>query len=331
MLALGLSMGTPAEAARGKGKAAGKGEPERFTVPESRHVQIGVDLEGGPSFQVFGEGRRVVFALSRRQPLRFAVSSYRSAGSVTQERIAASFGELGGIALEFRPGRVQRKPAGRNCEGGPTVITHGVYVGRLRFLSEDGSVDIDVRRVKGTQTVTSRLRCTIAGLLFSRKKGAQGKGGKPGAGLPGLGEFDDVAFTVGNCDSMSLSVSQPRRRFKPGTRVETSISAIKSERLGKVRVVRLLVGAYDETAFGYAPDLSSATVEPTWLFTGSGAYARDPTTGAGTWTGDLAVQFPGKEVPLVVPGLQAELTKIQSFKQAIEALFGPRCPRLQAP
>jgi hypothetical protein len=61
------------------------------------------------------------------------------------------------------------------------------------------------------------------------------------------------------------------------------------------------------SAFRYDPDLRTATLSPPAPFSGSATLARSRNSVPPTWTGHLAIEFPGREVALAGPGMNVHL------------------------
>ena len=107
----------------------------------------------GYTVTVVGEGDIVVVEVSRPLPhgkrnlleemlgFKQSVTAYVARGTVTEHRIAASFGKFGNIDVRFRPKRrVLESRRRRHCRRGDRSTGRlGVFVGGVRFSGEGGS------------------------------------------------------------------------------------------------------------------------------------------------------------------------------------------------
>ncbi len=79
--------------------------------------------------------------------------------------------------------------------------------------------------------------------------------------------------------------------------------------VGSLGVFRGVFVHASPATFAFDNALSSAGVTPPPPFSGSGSFQRAP-TGAKSWTGSLAVSFPGApNVPLTDPRFKTQLTR----------------------
>ena len=107
-----------------------------------------------------------------------SLSSYIARREPGDGAIRATFGDLGTIAMRFRPsGAVTYSKPQKGCVGADRyTIHHGVFVGSLRFRGEGGYVSVKAHRVAGesSDSALARLR-----RLPRRRQGPQRRCGRP--------------------------------------------------------------------------------------------------------------------------------------------------------
>jgi hypothetical protein len=80
-----------------------------------------------------------------------------------------------------------------------------------------------------------------------------------------------------------------------------AFTAIVKERIGPLKILRN-VGNGSPSSFAVGPHLRTATVTPPAPFSGSATFQRQGESKSPSWSGSLAVSFPGKpDVPLTGP------------------------------
>jgi hypothetical protein len=224
-----------------------------------------------------------------------AETAYVARGTVTPNRIQASLGKYGKVAMRFRPSRNQAKPR-RSCHHlGRFMVRRGVYVGSVRFTGEDGYLSVRSHRAKGTVSSVAP-RCERGREHSGRRQEraiVTPKGG-PGLELSFLGASRRHAV-----DSASFVAVGFGHRA-------TLFLAMSARSEGGVAVVRFaLTGSKASTAFSIDNALTQAQVSPPRPFLGTGTYRAAP-DGTTTWTGTLSVNFPGAgHFPLVGPPFKA--------------------------
>lgn len=228
-----------------------------------------------------------------------AITAYVTRGTVTSRKIEASFGDLGSVALRFRPARhAGHRHAGRHCRKRHRFARHGVFVGHLRFTGEDRYVAIRAHRAKGWNRQSSQIRCHHhhrRGPRIARRRAVERPaGGSPGPSYAALtAEWRHVVTSTG-----LLAV-----RVGPGTLVV----ALAEESLGRMAKVHYAVSLTNSGALVHDDALTSAKVRPPTPFSGKGLY-RAAADGTRTWTGSLTVDFPGAPgVPLTGPQFETRL------------------------
>ncbi len=206
--------------------------------------------------------------------------------------IEASFGELGRVEMRFRPsGRVSYGPRQRGCHG-PDRFSHrhGVFVGSFEFQGEGGFTAAHADRVKGTVSTPDALHCAHSG---------EAHRSHPGAGPK------RTSFEAGSRSGLVAHyLYASRRGDDPATFVATAY-----ESKGRLGIFRKVLARGPAASFASDSALSFATLEPPPPFSGSG-YLRREASGAKTWSGSLAVSFPGApDVPLAGPAFRTWLAR----------------------
>lgn len=194
-------------------------------------------------------------------------------------RLEIHHGQVIDVSVRFRPRSRRLVPElpHEHCTGRRPVILSGVFVGKIEFHGERGYADLDESGHKGTLERAGRRVCR-------RRHRARGA-----AYVEAPVEQLVAERTEGRSETFFAAISNfptliPHPRW--------SFEATRRERDGPVKITRQ-VGLELETGAtfseGGAP--RSATVEPPPPFAGRAEYRGAP--GSPTWTGSLAVDFPG--------------------------------------
>ncbi len=210
---------------------------------------------------------------------------YSAPATVTASSIQASLGALGEIAVTFHPSGQARTERSK-CGGKPVSFDSGYYEGAIDFHGEEGFTGIDAARAPGDLGFLLDIVCPAI------------SGGSGGAFIPGA----------------ELDIERPGSKLSPHLRVvknrpktrahyEVGISEV-SNGISIERFTGLIAPA---GTFTYDPRVQTATLSPPAPFSGSAQFTRSAKP-ANRWTGDLAVDLPGRAgVTLTGGGLQAKL------------------------
>jgi hypothetical protein len=241
-------------------------------------------------------------------------------GTVTSRRLEADFGALGNLSLRFHPsGRLQLGPPA--CGDARLWRKRGILTGSLTFHGELGYAESAVHRVRGQiesplltpaplQLPLGKNVLTVAALLGCIGKSTGGGGDsrtRSNSGTVGL---------QATASSLSFAAGKPSFLVPPRPDVELSSASAEhavfdaslEESVGRTAIMRGVFATGAESTFGFDPGLTSALLLPPAPFTGSAAFSRG--AGPSTWTGDLAVAFPGTaSVPLTGPSFEAKLAR----------------------
>jgi hypothetical protein len=261
---------------------------------EPGQMQFG--FRTGNGYRIIVEGHRSTVGLSviRSEHDRHdgAATTYFARAILGTRRIRASFGALGSVSMHFEPsGRVVQAQPERGCTGVGGATTHlGVFIGSLRFRGEGGYVSASIHRAKGGLSSPPKPNC--AG---SNETGGEGevsrraKRTELSAGFRrGLGAVYFGASARGN-----------RARYY----------AIAEQGEGQIGIYRVAYATTSPLTFATDGALSFASLSPPYPFSGTGSLQRN-LNGSRTWTGSLAVTFPGDpNVALDGPDFRTRLTR----------------------
>jgi hypothetical protein len=244
--------------------------------------------------QVEGTNTSLTATRDKRGAKTGSLSTYTVRNEAGDGGVKATFGDLGEIAVRFRPvGPITHTRPEEGCHGPDRyTIRHGVFVGSLRFRGEDGYIAVKASRAKGESVSPLALDC--AGSTRSARVPASGAGRKP-------------AFLFEAGHRSGLLAEYFSASHEPGGPVRFFASLEQTE--GAVAILRLAATEGSPRTFATDDALSFATLAPKAPFAGIGSLTRD-TSGARLWNGSLAVSFPGApDVPLTGPMFKTRLTR----------------------
>jgi hypothetical protein len=257
--------------------------------------QFDFQTGSGYTIDVAGVGPDVVIGVSRRHSS--ATTTYIARGVVSPTRLEASFGDLGRIAVRFRPsGRVVRTKPRQHCKGPDRITSRlGAFVGDIRFSGEGGYASADVHRVKGRVSSPMSLRC--ASSVFKHEGGGSDSIG---------GQEQSLKLTLLGAD-WKTALSSTSFAAVAGLGDKALFLADSELSEGSVAIVRRAVAVASARTFSFDTALTLAGVTPPAPFSGTGSFQAGP-DGAKSWTGSLAVSFPGAEnMPLSGPQFKVVL------------------------
>jgi hypothetical protein len=133
---------------------------EELTLPASNGFNITIS-----AFSVFNK----VELLAQRPNEEI---EYLTRGKVTPTSIKASFGQLGGVSLHFRPsGEVRRIRVGKKCAAiRPSVVKahFGTFVGTITFKGEGDYTEVVPGRASGDPGARLSRKLKLACKAFSK-------------------------------------------------------------------------------------------------------------------------------------------------------------------
>lgn len=198
---------------------------------------------------------------------------YRMPAEVTATTIRADLGALGAIDLEFVPG-TETTVVPSPCGGNAIEYAAGAYVGSFRFRGEGGYTAVEAERAPYAPGLLASFVC---GPLVTESEGF-------GPGLPGA-RLTLFSRRQGRTTTLQVNKNSPRAKMR--------FEARTSERRGKVNIDRYVTGGAGAGSFAFARSLRTATLRPPSPFSGGAEFHRNASR-ARRWTGDLAIDFPGR-------------------------------------
>lgn len=206
------------------------------------------------------------------------------------ETVEAALGELGRIAVRFRPSGRRVVSTARQACGRPGRVVRrlGVFVGTISFEGEGGYTTVAATSARGS--VGTPL--------------------PPGCETPGSPSGAAVASSSSPVGSTAadavLRAVDPRTgsRFRaaPGPGGVVFRAWVEERNADGVTVVRRAQAGAPASAFRFNHSLTWAAVTPPAPFSGTARFAAR----AGVrWRGNLRVTFPGLSVPLTGAGFRA--------------------------
>jgi hypothetical protein len=274
LLVLGALLAAPAS-----GWGAERSSLLSFHVPGSHGYRIIVN-SSGPTASV--TATRVKHA-NRNGSL----STYIGRRKPGTNAVRASFGALGSVAMRFHPsGPVTYSKPERGCIGPDRqTIRHGLFVGTLHFRGEGDYTVARAQRVEGKEVNPPSLDCAGSGAPPRRRK---------------IIDFD-AGVRSGLLAQFFFATTD---RVHPA-RFVASIEQTE----GSLAVHRIAVARASPLTFATDNALSFASLTPPAPFSGTGSLQRRA-SGARTWSGSLAVSFPGApDVTLTGPQFKTSLTR----------------------
>jgi hypothetical protein len=291
-------------------------------------------LHASNGYKVYavGEGATGALVVTRgRHPHDTGISAsvYIARARTGRSRFETTFGKLGQLDLRFRPsGRVTYGKRRRHCRGPDRYTTHfGVFVGAARFRGEGGYTAVNAHRVRGKEVTPAVLDCF--GLISGGPRSTiwDALTSPSSMGLTGL----PSAEVISKADLRSRP-SLPHLLGGRGRRTVLQAHwhlAVAAQAFGAVQrghrrpvffagalqtrerlaLIRLAAAVGSPADLLASDSLSTATVTPPAPFSGEGSF-RHADDGTKSWTGSLAVSFPGApDVPLTGPEFEVGLSR----------------------
>jgi hypothetical protein len=249
-------------------------------------------------FSVDGRRGRIYITARRRD----ANVSYVAPAKVTADAIHADLGRIGRVDVT-RHALGGEKTVHPKCLGGAQTYEPATYEGVIEFNGEEGF----------TRVRASRVAVLPAWIVFTA--GACGGGyaeaigsDEPGARLRG------VSFAHGRNLSFQVNKNSPTARVV--------FKASLKERRNGVRIEREVEGVAPGGAFRFGRRLRTASLSPSAPFSGSASLGRSLNSFWPIWTGDLALDFPGRAaVPMAGHDVHVSLVHAR-FKRSSGSTAG---------
>lgn len=238
-------------------------------------------------------------------------------GSLKRGRLSADFGAIGSVAVRFRPrGAARERPPFKGCEGKPARSEAGRWVGKVSLRGEGGYFAVSTGSAAGEIDRTFRLRCHVKHVLPSPRPESLRERIEPEIG----GSLLSILFgTVSSLEAVDTEGGRTvalRAAHASGAGPGAEVEAGAFEYQGRMPVGRTVqdlkspAGTLVTSLPGEFPP--TARLKPAAPFTGEASYlASSPADHS--WTGDLAVRFPGLVVPLAGPPFTSTLCVVSTL------------------
>lgn len=258
-----------------------------------------VSLHGSNGYEidVFGIGRNQIWIVASKDG---ASASYLGRGKVSDGSIAGRFGNLGRVSVRLSPSaRLERLPNPDGCKGRVQTRRNGRFAGVIRFRGERGFTSVRAAGGRGSVYRGYRMVCKSPRRVDS-----------PPRQEPPTTSLSAVSSRYPRAPWFSVFKQEPARKPAFATWEGAQYTARTIERQPGLDVFRQASAAATPATFAVSPLGASpvtATVAPPEPFTGTASYEKQ-LGGAVTWSGDLAIELPGRGVvPLADSTYHAEL------------------------
>jgi hypothetical protein len=230
--------------------------------------------------------------------------SYEVAGRRTEAGLKVRFGQLGSIDVAFEPTKTTLEGPPKGCQGPPSKLSEGFFVGTIEFTGEREYVRIEASRVKGHLNVWKEGEWRCPNHSGPLHRGAARP--KPLATVPAERAKPEVATL--------FAVNQRRHRFFAAYAVRgrsgrgmTAFVGAETEEREKMEIGRSTFTKAAPSAFVFNHAAGTATVRPPQPFSGHGTFKRRPHA-RDLWRSTIQVPLLGAD-PLRVggPGFRAGL------------------------
>ncbi|HEU4738928.1 MAG TPA: hypothetical protein VFS54_07585 [Solirubrobacterales bacterium] len=262
--------------------ASAAAKPGYYVITPS--IFSSIDLRGnhGYGVHIFGLSRKQVWIVVEKGG---ASAAYLWRGRVTENAIEAKLGKFGRVSVQLRPGSRSEVEEGQaDCKGRPGIRREGRFAGVIRFRGENGFTSVDVKGARGTTYRGFRLVC-------KRREVKE-----PEYERPPTTSLSAVSGRYPRAPWFSVFKQEPARRAAFPYLEEAQYTAHTTEPRPGLGVVRSASVTAEPETFAVSPPgttPATATVAPPAPFSGTASYEKQP-GGAVTWSGDLAVELPGR-------------------------------------
>lgn len=278
--------------------ASAAAKPGYYVVEPSIFSSIDLPGSNGYRVQIFGVSRRQVWILVEKGG---ASAAYLWRGRVTENAIEAELGKLGRVSVQLQPGsssEAEQRQAG--CKGKPGVRREGRFAGVIGFRGEKNFTSVDVESARGTVFRSFRMVC-------KRPVGTE-----PRYKPPPTTSLSAVSSRYPRAPWFSVFKQEPARKAGRPYLKEAQYTAHTTERDPGMGVVRSASVTAEPETFAVSPlgtTPATASVAPPAPFSGTASYEKT-SDGKGIWSGDLAVELPGRgTLSLTDPTYRAELCR----------------------
>jgi hypothetical protein len=289
LVLLSAVVAKPAFADKGGAPAHGKIEVEpRF------------QLAGSHGYRILVSARQatVTIGVERANTTRAGTSTtYVARGVSGPNGIHADFHQFGRLDLTFHATAEAVRGLPPDCFGGTTgaATIPGYFTGTIDFEGQGGYTAVHSHRIRGEVVLPPTEQCPlVAG-------GTNPLFEDPAAELPpSKTRVTLFAFVKAGTGGLEFLA---RREGKTGYVAE------RYGTVGRIGIVSVAYAVGPKSSFASNPQVSFGTVRPPAPFSGSATLSRG-SAGKRSWTGTLAVTFPGEPpVSLVGPEFRTSLSR----------------------
>lgn len=259
-----------------------------------------IDLRGSNGYEVHisGVSQSQVWILVEKGG---ASAAYLWRGRVTENAIEAKLGKFGRVSVQLQPGaRSEAEQRQVGCKGKPGVRREGRFAGTIRFRGERGFTSVAVESARGMVFRSFRLVCKRRG------------GKEPQYKEPPTTSLSAVSSRYPRAPWFSVFKQEPARKASFPALEEAQYTAHTTELQPGLGVVRSASVNSEPETFAVSPlgtSPATASVAPPAPFSGTASYEKTP-DGKGIWSGDLAVELPGRgTLSLTDSSYRAELCR----------------------
>lgn len=248
------------------------------------------ELEGSNGYSILVVTNRRQRLMLKTKHEGFVAEYWTRDALASPDRVQAKLPGLGSISVRFHPRGSVRHPSPPECEKPFPTVQPGVVRGTIKFVGEHEYTRVEAHEAKAEIEEPTSWSCSFAPYEEPI--------------VPGGGEWDSKLITS------ALGVELLARKYQPGGiegggalyHVETAELLDTDPSLIVYRSA--MVTAPGSTFQDAHPE--HTTISPPAPFVGTGRLARTPES-VFTWTGDLAVRFPGVDpVPLAGPRFEID-------------------------
>lgn len=268
---------------------ASAGAKARPSGPPVRKVTR-FELEGSNGYSILVVTNRRQRLMLKAEKEGFVTEYWTRDTIASPDRMKAQLPGLGSISVRFHPRGSVRHPSPPECEKPFPTVQPGVVRGTIKFVGEREYTRVEAHEAKAESEEPTSWPCSFAPYE------------EPS--VPGGDEWDSKLITS------APGVELLSRKYQPG--VIEGGEALYHVETGEVVGTDPFLLVY-RSAMVTAPASTfqdarpeHTTISPPAPFTGTGRLVRTPES-VFTWTGDLAVQFPGIDpVPLAGPRFEID-------------------------
>ena len=261
-----------------------------------------INLRGSHGYRIFiyGASRDQVWIVAYKGA---ASAAYLGRGTVSEGGVEGRIGNLGRISVRLDPdSRTEVEANGPGCNGRAPVTRTGRFTGLIRFRGENDYTDVDSESASGFMHRSYRTVC-------KRSAGNRDQARK----RPPTVSLSAVSRRYPRAPWFSVFKQEPPKRSKFASSLAEANYTVRSiERRPNLGIYRSASATSSPETFAVTPlgaGPVTATVAPPPPFSGTATYEKSR-DGNGTWSGDLAVELPGRgTLSLTDPTYHAKLCR----------------------